>query len=121
MSDKLYDIPTDWLGRAYVKDNDYRAMYERSIKDPNGFWANEAKRLHWYKPPSRIKRNWLAWVRTNPICPPLKASISVTIDSRLRIAMAMNLRPGRRMRRQAFRRGGSQRDGGRGRRRSREP
>ena len=26
MSDKLYDIPTDWLSRAYVKDNDYRAM-----------------------------------------------------------------------------------------------
>jgi hypothetical protein len=55
MSDKLYDIPTDWLGRAYVKDSDYRAMYERSIKDPNGFWANEAKRIHWYKPPSKIK------------------------------------------------------------------
>src|SRR6195256_3022671 len=55
MSDKLYDIPTDWLGRAYVKDSDYRAMYERSIKDPNGFWANEAKRIYWYKPPSRIK------------------------------------------------------------------
>src|SRR5437879_2078228 len=55
MSDKLYDIPTDWLGRAYVKDSDYRAMYERSIKDPNGFWANEAKRIYWYKPPSKIK------------------------------------------------------------------
>ena len=45
MSDKLYEIPTDWLGRAYIKDSDYRAMYERSIKDPNGFWANEAKRI----------------------------------------------------------------------------
>ncbi len=55
MSDKLYDIPTDWLGRAYVKDSDYRAMYERSIKDPNGFWANEAKRIYWYKAPSKIK------------------------------------------------------------------
>src|SRR5215468_8484423 len=55
MSDKLYDIPTNWLGRAYVKDNDYRAMYERSIKDPNGFWADEAKRIHWYRPPSKIK------------------------------------------------------------------
>ena len=55
MSDKLYDIPTDWLGRAYVKDTDYRAMYERSIKDPNGFWANEAKRIYWYKAPTKIK------------------------------------------------------------------
>src|SRR3954452_22903215 len=57
MSDKLYDIPTDWLGREYVKDSDYRAMYERSIKDPNGFWADEAKRIYWYKAPSKIKNS----------------------------------------------------------------
>ena len=30
-------------------------MYERSIKDPNGFWAEQAKRLHWYRAPSKIK------------------------------------------------------------------
>src|SRR5262249_36540275 len=24
-------------------------------KDPNGFWAEEAKRLHWYRTPSKIK------------------------------------------------------------------
>ncbi len=24
-------------------------MYERSIKDPNGFWAEQAKRIHWYQ------------------------------------------------------------------------
>ena len=55
MSDKLYDIPTDWLGRAYIKDSDYRTMYERSIRDPNGYWAEQAKRIHWYKAPSKIK------------------------------------------------------------------
>ena len=27
----------------------YQAMYERSIKDPDGFWAEMAKRLDWYK------------------------------------------------------------------------
>ena len=57
MSDKLYEIPTDWLGRAFVRDNDYRAMYERSIKDPTGFWAEQAKRIHWYKAPSKIKNS----------------------------------------------------------------
>jgi hypothetical protein len=35
--DKLYDIPAEWKQRAYVKEADYQALYERSIKDPNAF------------------------------------------------------------------------------------
>src|SRR5262245_14572114 len=53
--DKLYDIPAEWKQRAYIKEADYQALYERSIKDPNAFWANEAKRIHWYKAPTKIK------------------------------------------------------------------
>ena len=33
----------------------YRETYARSLKDPNAFWANEAKRIHWYRTPSKIK------------------------------------------------------------------
>src|SRR6516164_4428235 len=32
-------------------------MYARSLKDPNGFWAEVAKRLHWYKAPAKIKNS----------------------------------------------------------------
>ena len=38
-----------------MDDAKYQEMYARSIKDPNGFWAEQAKRLHWYKTPSKIK------------------------------------------------------------------
>jgi acetyl-CoA synthetase len=55
MSDKIYDVSPEWKQRAYIKAADYQAMYERSIKDPNGFWANEAKRIHWYTAPTKIK------------------------------------------------------------------
>jgi acetyl-CoA synthetase len=55
MSDKLYAVPAEWKARAHVKEADYRAMYQRSLADPNAFWANEAKRIHWYKAPSKIK------------------------------------------------------------------
>ena len=51
MSDKIYDVPAEWKQRAYVDDAKYREMYARSIKDPNGFWAEQAKRIHWYKTP----------------------------------------------------------------------
>jgi len=55
MSDKIYDIPPEWTKRAYVDASKYKEMYARSVKDPNGFWAEEAKRLHWYRTPSKIK------------------------------------------------------------------
>src|SRR5947207_1147981 len=55
MSETIYEIPPEWKQRAYVKEPDYHAMYERSIADPNGFWANEAKRIHWFRAPTRIK------------------------------------------------------------------
>ncbi len=29
--------------------NDYKNMYDRSIKDPESFWAEQAKRLDWIK------------------------------------------------------------------------
>ena len=50
MSDKIYDVPAEWQKRAFVDDAKYKEMYARSIKDPNGFWAEQAKRIDWIKP-----------------------------------------------------------------------
>ncbi len=45
MSDKIYDVPPQWQKRAFADAAKYEDMYARSIKDPNGFWAEQAKRL----------------------------------------------------------------------------
>ena len=55
MSDKIYQVPAEWTKRAHVDAAKYQEMYERSLKDPNGFWAEQAKRIHWYRTPSKIK------------------------------------------------------------------
>ena len=55
MSEKLYDVPADWRKRAYADDAKYKDLYARSIKDPNGFWAEQAKRIDWIKPFSKVK------------------------------------------------------------------
>src|SRR5690348_2690601 len=55
MSEKIYDVPADWSKRAWIDDAKYREMYERSVKDPNGFWAEHAKRLDWMKAPHKIE------------------------------------------------------------------
>ena len=55
MTDTIHEIPSEWKQRAFIKEADYRAIYERSIRDPDGFWAEQAKRIHWFKPPTIIK------------------------------------------------------------------
>ena len=55
MSDKTYAVPAEWEKRAFVDDAKYQEMYARSIKDPNGFWAEQAKRVDWIKPFSKAK------------------------------------------------------------------
>ena len=53
--DKIYDVPADWKAKAYVDEAKYKEMYARSIKDPNGFWGEQASRLDWIKKPTKVK------------------------------------------------------------------
>ena len=55
MSDKIYDVPPAWQKRAFADKAKYQEMYARSIKDPNGFWAEQAKRIDWIKSFSKVK------------------------------------------------------------------
>jgi acetyl-CoA synthetase len=55
MEDKIYDVPSEWSRRAYADEARYREMYEASLRDPDGFWREEGKRIHWFKPYSRVK------------------------------------------------------------------
>ena len=48
---KIYDIPEAFAQTAHLNAEQYKAMYEQSVKDPAGFWAEQAQQfLHWDKP-----------------------------------------------------------------------
>jgi len=51
MSDsKTYDVPEAFAGNALINAAQYKAMYERSVSDPSGFWAEQAEKfLSWDK------------------------------------------------------------------------
>ena len=51
MSDsKIYPVPAEVAARAHLNDDQYKAMYARSIDDPEGFWAEQADEfVHWFK------------------------------------------------------------------------
>jgi acetyl-CoA synthetase len=55
MSEQVYEVPAEWSKRAHIDSARYAAMYERSIKDPDGFWAAEGKRIDWFKPFTKVK------------------------------------------------------------------
>lgn len=47
---KVYDILAEAAQRAYISDEKYREMYTRSISDPDGFWAEQAREfVTWFK------------------------------------------------------------------------
>jgi len=50
-----YKPSKDILDNALISNDEYRKLYEQSIKDPEAFWAKEAERLHWFTPPTKIK------------------------------------------------------------------
>ncbi|CAN1595211.1 Acs Acyl-coenzyme A synthetases/AMP-(fatty) acid ligases [Candidatus Pelagibacterales bacterium] len=55
MSDKLFKVPADWAKNSYVNQSSYEAKYKESINNNEKFWANEGKRIHWFKPYTKVK------------------------------------------------------------------
>lgn len=60
------------LGANLGTDMGYEETYRRSIEQPEAFWAEEAKAIHWHKPPQRILdysnppfRQWFVGGETN--------------------------------------------------------
>jgi acetyl-CoA synthetase len=60
MSDKIYDVPAQWQSRAFLNDAKYKEMYAASLKDPDKFWADQAKRITWSKPFTKVKNTSFA-------------------------------------------------------------
>jgi hypothetical protein len=53
--DKIYEIPAEWKQRGFINEAKYDELYQRSVKDPNGFWGEQARRIDWIKPFSKVK------------------------------------------------------------------
>ncbi len=54
-SELIFKVPKKWSKKAYVDKSEYEKKYNLSIKDNEGFWKKEGKRIDWIKPYSKIK------------------------------------------------------------------
>lgn len=50
-----FSPPQNIATTAHIKADDYKNLYEQSIKDPDSFWKDMSKRISWIKEPSIIK------------------------------------------------------------------
>ncbi|HEX2509022.1 MAG TPA: acetate--CoA ligase [Microvirga sp.] len=55
MKEKIYDVPPEWTRRAYMDEAAFRAKYKASMENPEAFWGDEGKRIHWFRPYGRVK------------------------------------------------------------------
>ncbi len=53
--DKIYAVSPEWQKRAWLDEAKYKEMYAASISDPEKFWGEQAKRIHWFKPFTKVK------------------------------------------------------------------
>ncbi len=52
---RVFPPDEEFASKAHVRSlEQYRALYEESIANPDSFWAEMAKSLHWFAPPQTI-------------------------------------------------------------------
>ena len=52
---RVFPPPPEFAAKAHVKSlEEYETLYRRSIQDPEGFWAEIARELHWFTPWTRV-------------------------------------------------------------------
>ncbi|MDX3774044.1 acetate--CoA ligase [Chromatiaceae bacterium AAb-1] len=51
----LYPVSSTAKARAHIDNDRYLQLYQQSIEQPEQFWAEQGKRLHWFKPFSQVK------------------------------------------------------------------
>jgi len=54
-SHAIHPVPEEWAANALIDAAKYEQMYRRSVEDPEGFWREEAQRIDWIRPFTRVK------------------------------------------------------------------
>jgi acetyl-CoA synthetase len=55
MSDAMIAVSAAAQANTLCTNDQYLAMYQRSVDDPEGFWMEHGKRLSWFKPYTKAK------------------------------------------------------------------
>ena len=51
---KLYPVPPQFAAAARIRRDDYRRLYDESLRDPDEFWGRMARRIDWLRPFGKV-------------------------------------------------------------------
>ena len=52
---RVFPPPPEFSAKAHIKSlEEYEVRYQKSIEDPESFWAGIAKELHWFTPWTKV-------------------------------------------------------------------
>jgi acetyl-CoA synthetase len=61
---RVFPVPEAFAQKAHVKSlAEYEEMYQRSVADPEAFWAGIAQELHWFEPWTKVLEWNLPWAK----------------------------------------------------------
>ena len=52
---KVHKLDPTWSARAWIDADGYREMYDQSVSDPDAFWGEQAGRIDWMQPFSKVR------------------------------------------------------------------
>ncbi|WP_313089534.1 acetate--CoA ligase [Pseudomonas sp.] len=52
----LYPVNPEVAARSLTDEASYKALYQQSVVNPDGFWREQAERIDWIKPFTRVKQ-----------------------------------------------------------------
>lgn len=55
----IYPVKQNIKAHTHADNDTYLAMYQQSIKDPEGFWSEHGKIVDWIKPFTKVKHTSL--------------------------------------------------------------
>ncbi|HSG35314.1 MAG TPA: acetate--CoA ligase, partial [Sphingomonadaceae bacterium] len=50
-----HPVTAEWAEKAIINAARYEAKYRASVEDPDGFWREEARRIDWIRPFTKVK------------------------------------------------------------------
>jgi acetyl-CoA synthetase len=61
---RVFPPPAEFAAKAHVKSlEEYEALYQHSVEDPEAFWGGVARELHWFEPWTRVLDWNLPWAK----------------------------------------------------------
>jgi acetyl-CoA synthetase len=60
-SEAVFAPSEEVVAKTKVTAEQYDQMYKRSVEDPDGFWGEQAKRIDWIKPFTKVKNTSFQW------------------------------------------------------------